>query len=160
MQNEDQDAALMMWDAHNQLQPIKCLSPDISRRKLGVRQCPMGSNAEEFDYLVGIALERRDEVKTSLLGHKDAWDDLTLRVMNFLEYPLPVTMFSYEECQKILQPALEVGLLASGICCNMHREIVHAPLQFQGLGIPSLYVAQGISHLEVLLDAPPVEGIT
>ncbi len=130
VENNDEDAALMMRDAKNQLQPIDCLSLDTSRRTLGVRQCPTGSNTEEYDYLVSVASEWRDEVKTSHLDQKDAWDNLTLRVMKSLEYPLLVTTFSYEECQNILQPALEAGLPASGICRNMHREIVHAPLQF------------------------------
>ncbi len=57
-------------------------------------------------------------------------------------------------------PVLEGGLLAAGICRNMHWEIVHWPLHYQGLGIPSLYTTKGISHLEALLDAPPAEGIT
>ncbi len=42
----------------------------------------------------------------------------------------------------------------------MNWTIVHAPICFQGLGIPSLYVFQGIAHIKVLLDAPPLEGIT
>ncbi len=75
-----------------------------------------------------------------------------------LEYPLLVTTFSSEDCRGILQPALEVGLPTSGICQNMNRAIVHAPLCFQGLGIPSLYVSQGISHIEALLNEPPLEA--
>ncbi len=42
----------------------------------------------------------------------------------------------------------------------MNRTIVHAPLHFQGLGIPSVYISQGIAHIKALLDAPPLKGIT
>ncbi len=34
----------------------------------------------------------------------------------------------------------------------MHHAIVHTPLKFQGLGIPSLYMTQGIIQLEALID--------
>ncbi len=73
------------------------LSPDMARCTLGVQQCPAGSNGEDFDYLIGVASAWRDKVKTGHLDCKDARDDLTLRVMKTLEYPLPVTTFSYEE---------------------------------------------------------------
>ncbi len=42
----------------------------------------------------------------------------------------------------------------------MNRTIVHAPIHFQGLGIPSLYVPQSIAHIKALLDDPPLEDIT
>ncbi len=31
--------------------------------------------------------------------------------------------------------------------------------KYQGLGIPSLYISQGISHIKALINAPPAEGI-
>ncbi len=52
------------------------------------------------------------------------------------------------------------GIASGSPCQHIHHAIVHAPLQFQGLGIPYLYVSQGISHIKAQLDAPPLEGIT
>ncbi len=75
-----------------------------------------------------------------------------------LEYLLPVTTLTHHKCWQIIQPALEGGLPASGICKNMNRAIVHIPLHFQVLGIPSLYISQGIVHIEALLNAQPLEG--
>ncbi len=46
-----------------------------------------------------------------------------------------------------------------GIYRKIHQEIVHGPLKYQGLGIPSLYMMQEITHVEALLDIPPIEGI-
>ncbi len=41
----------------------------------------------------------------------------------------------------------------------MDQDIVHGPLKFQGLGMPSLYTSQGIAHAEALVDAPVAAGI-
>ncbi len=42
----------------------------------------------------------------------------------------------------------------------MHQDIVHTPIRFQGVGILSLYLSQGIAHVEALLGTTPLEGIT
>ncbi len=89
------------------------------------------------------------------LNRVDAWMDLTTRVLKKLEYPLLVMTLSYEEYRSILRHLLEVGLLAVGICRFMHQAIVHGLIKYQGHGIPSLYITQGIMHLEALLDAIP-----
>ncbi len=67
--------------------------------------------------------------------------------------------FSYNEYQAIFHLILEGGLQAVNICQSMHWEIVHRPLKYQGLGIPSLYMMQGITHVEALLDAQPAKEI-
>ncbi len=77
-----------------------------------------------------------------------------------MECPLPITIVSYDEYWAIFHPVLEGGFQVAGIRRNMHWEIVHGPLKYQGLGIPSHYTIQGISHMEALLDSPPIEGIT
>jgi hypothetical protein len=46
-----------------------------------------------------------------------------------------------------MAPVLKVALSHSGVCRNIPRAIVYAPLQFQGLAVPDLYVEQGFSKL-------------
>ncbi len=94
------------------------------------------------------------------LDLQDALDDRTLQVMKKLDYSLPMTTFSQTECRQILQLALKGGSLASDICRNMPRDTMHAALCCQGLGIPSLYVIQGISHIKALIDTTPTNSIT
>ncbi len=86
--------------------------------------------------------------------------DLTTRVIKKLEYSLAVTTFSSKECRLTLRHVLDAGLLATGICHFLYRAIMHGLLKYQGLGIPSLCTTQGITHVEALLDAIPMEGIT
>ncbi len=47
-----------------------------------------------------------------------------------------------------------------GIIWNIYQEVLHGPFKYQGLGIPSLYTSQDISHVEGLLDTSPQDGIT
>ncbi len=63
------------------------------------------------------------------------------------------------KCQKTLHQVLEGGLSALGTFCHMHWDIVHTLLEFQRLAIASLYTTHGISHMEALVDPPPMERI-
>ncbi len=70
LHNKDQDAVLRMWGAQNNSQPIECLPPDKEKQTLGVQQCPVGSNIDEFEHLTDVVTVWRAEVKTSCLDHK------------------------------------------------------------------------------------------
>ena len=50
-----------------------------------------------------------------------------------------------------MQPALRVGLNASGICANYPRAAVFGPEKYQGLGVPHLYTTMCINHLEDMI---------
>ncbi len=113
-----------------------------------------------MEYLHRVTSRWKEEVQTGRLDRWDSWDDFILHVLKTVEYSLLVTNFKHQECQKILQLALEGRLNALGVFRNMNQVIVHAQLCFQGLGIPSLYISQGIAHIEALLNAPPLEGMT
>jgi hypothetical protein len=61
--------------------------------------------------------------------------------------PLPITTFTRKECDLIMAPVLRVALSHSGVCNNLPRAIVYAPLKYQGLGVPDIYIEQGLSKL-------------
>jgi hypothetical protein len=43
------------------------------------------------------------------------------------------------------------GLPCSGIARTSPRALVYAPIKYQGLGIPNLYISEGTSHIERIL---------
>jgi hypothetical protein len=72
-------------------------------------------------------------------------------IIKKLEYPLPVMVFTEKQCTAILHPLLTLALQAMGIQGNFPRDLVHGPKKYQGLGIPNLYITQGIAHINWLL---------
>jgi hypothetical protein len=46
-----------------------------------------------------------------------------------------------------LLAVLSVALSHSGVCNNIPRTIVYAPLKNQGLGVPDIYIEQGVMKL-------------
>jgi hypothetical protein len=71
--------------------------------------------------------------------------------MQTLLYPLPVTYFTCADCDYIMAPVLRVALSHSGVCRTIPRALVYAPLQYQGLAVPDLYIEQGFQKLMRLL---------
>ena len=76
---------------------------------------------------------------------------MTLSLLPKLCYPLPATTFTRNACKKILTPALQAGLPASGMVRSFPRTLVHAPLTARGLNIIDLYTEQGTSHIAMIL---------
>jgi hypothetical protein len=60
-----------------------------------------------------------------------------------------------------MAPIMSVALLHSGVCRTIPKVIVYAPLQYQGLNVPDIYVKQGFSKLVRLLKfGRPSHAIT
>lgn len=90
-------------------------------------------------------------MRTNRLDRTTAWVNLQTTVTKTLEYPLPATTLTREECLYIMRPLCQAGLPAMGINRNLPTELVWGPLRAQGLGLHHLYVTQGIEHLKVLV---------
>ncbi len=52
-----------------------------------------------------------------------SWKDLNARMIKMMEYPLPVTTFSYDECCEIFYSVLEGGLQAVGTAETCTRRL-------------------------------------
>ena len=64
---------------------------------------------------------------------------------------LNATTLTKNQCKDIMAPALITGLNGMGICQHLPRQLVHGPLELQGIGIPHLYTLQCIVHMEDLI---------
>jgi hypothetical protein len=92
-----------------------------------------------------------DQIRIGKLPRRLTWQALLSMIMRTVSYPLPITTFTCKECDMIMAPILRVALSHSGVCNNMPRAIVYAPLKYQGLGVPDIYIEQGIMKLTRLL---------
>jgi hypothetical protein len=127
------------------------LHPKDAEQTLGACIAPNGSCAKEKCYLRDCAVAWADHIRTGRLPHSLSWKALLATIMWTLLYPLLVTYFTRAECNYIMAPVLRVALSHSGVCRTIPRAIVYAPLQFQGLAVPDLFVEQGFSKIIRLL---------
>ena len=66
-----------------------------------------------------------------------------------------------KQCDYVMAPLLRRGLPSAGIVRTLPRQLVYGPIEFQGIGIPNLYVAQELSHIERILKyATDEENLT
>ena len=144
---KDTPATLSVRGPDNTVQPLERLDPHEARRTLGVRLAVDGNNKAEMEHRRQEALNWADALRTGRLPRPLAWLHMTTSIYKSLEYPLPATTFTQADCEFILRPVLCAGLPSSGISRNFPRALVHAPRRYQGLGLPNLWISQGVSHL-------------
>jgi hypothetical protein len=101
-----------------------------------------------------------DGVWVGRLSHAKAWFSLTLCMMKTLEYPLMATSLTQKQCDQIMKPVLDASLKALGISRSLTRNVVYGPRRYQGLGIPDLWLTQGILKLWIALAHGDAETIT
>jgi hypothetical protein len=102
-----------------------------------------------------------DQVRIGRLSQAEVWFSLTLYIMKTLEYPLMATSLTQRQCNQIMQPVLGAGLKALGISRSTNRDVVYGPQRYQGIGIPDLWLTQGILKLWIALaqgDALTITG--
>lgn len=67
-----------------------------------------------------------------------------------MDYGLPATCMTEKQCRNVFLPVLRVGLQNLRVQNNMTRSVLHGPVLYQGLGIPSWYTSQLIEHTKIL----------
>ena len=148
----DTPADIWVTDFDGQRKKLKRLEATVGDCMLGVRLSADGLDNEEVQYRKDQANQWKDRLQTGHLPRHLAWQSLTTTIMPQLEYPLPATTFTKQQCKEIMQPVLTAGLPASGIVRTISPAIVYGPMKYQGLGVHDLYVTQGISHTEKLIN--------
>lgn len=63
-------------------------------------------------------------------------------ILKSLEYPPSVTTLTEEETTNIFKPIRKAALPKSNIARTFPKVVVHAPLKYQGLGLPNLLHTQ------------------
>ena len=132
-----------------------------ARETLGVFIAMDGTQEVQMEAMLTITRRWADRVRSGKLTHAEAWFSIILCIMKTLEYPLQATSLSQEQCDAIMQPILDAGLPALGFNRRMTSAVVFGPRRYQGIGIPELWVLQGILKLKLAVthgDAPTITG--
>ncbi len=143
---------LRILDDEGRSHPIQQLPSTKSELALGIMFSPSGTMDEETNYLQDKAKVWADKVRAGHLSHKEAWYCLNATVLRAIEYALPATTLTLKQLNSVLQPILNIGLPRSGICRKTSRNLIFAPLKYQGFGIRHPFLSQGIYKMRSLFD--------
>jgi hypothetical protein len=131
-----------------------------ARRSLGCRSAPDGNTKEQVAYMRSVAVEWRDRLRAGHLTRYEAWTALSTCVMKTLLYPAPALTISKAEANHIMAPIVMSSLNAMGMQWFLPRAVVYAPLKYQGLAVPNLYIETGIQHVTLLLQETHARSTT
>ena len=147
------NSKIIMKDMTNEEKTLKKIQPDEAIETLGVHLTTNGSDDIQFQVLRSKAVDWANKVKKGgMLSRNDAWICLQSTILRSLEYPLPVTCLTREQCTKIMTPVLDVALPGVGISRRFLHSYIHAPPECFGMDIPSLFTYQGSSHIDMLIS--------
>jgi ribonuclease HI len=126
-------------------------SPHRGRRTLGARIAPSGNWDDEFNFRRKQGHELSLRLAGSSLAKETARLGYRTMVCPALEYPLTVTQFTQERCDKISSPILRSSLSQMGYNRNSPKEVVYGPEEMGGLGLHDLFIEQGIAQVTALV---------
>jgi hypothetical protein len=148
---EETQFELTMKDKDDVRHILSRLPVNEARRSLGYRAAPDGNRKAQVEYMRSVAVEWRDRLRAGHLTRYEAWTALSTRVMKTLLYAAPAATITNGEASHIMAPIVMSGLNAMGMQRHMPRAVVYAPLKFQGMAVPNLYIETGIQHIAILL---------
>ncbi|CAJ1960198.1 unnamed protein product [Cylindrotheca closterium] len=133
------------------LEALRRLEPDEAEKTLGVMLAPLEDQQAHVAHLKSITKKRDEQVQSGHLQKCNVIPLIKTKVMKSLEYPMVLTTLDAATWVSIMSPVLQVCLPKAGIFRSFPRDMVLAPLKFQGLGIPCPFGTQVSKHIEVLI---------
>jgi len=155
MTDKSGSTTLLMHDHTQNASLIQRLLANDAQRTLGVYLAPDRNNKTQIQILLQKTKKWTDKARTGHLNKVAAWLNLTSTILRQVHYILPVTMLTQQQCNQVMAPCYQQGLLAARIMSSFPQAILHAPYEYFGLGITNLYHKQDIQHILSLLRYGP-----
>ena len=151
---------LTALDASDKCHELTYLKPHQAQEMLGVHIAPDGNNTDQVETLIKKATDYGQRMQTNHTYSHEAWIGMTQVVMKSLDYCLPATTMSQQQCDKIMWQVIKCFLPKSGINRFIKRDVLYSPASLQGLGLKNLYLMQGIHHVTDLIENVWKDSIT
>jgi hypothetical protein len=142
---------LQVQDPSGTIQSLNQLELWEAERTLGVRLAPDGNMTIQYEWMLQTARKWADTIRSGHLPRHLTWLAWRSTILKTMEYPLPTTILTESQCNKITSVVAAAALLRSSTMRSFPRRLLHAPLKAGGLNVPNLYVKQGISHITRLI---------
>ena len=140
---------------YGDISPVRHLlvteSPHRGRRTLGARIAPSGSWNDEYHFRRKQGHDLSLRMAGSSLAKETARLGYRTMVCPALEYPLTITQFTQEQCDKITSPILRSCMSQMGYNRNSPKEVVYGPVEMDGFGLHDLFIEQGIHQVTALV---------
>ena len=150
--HDPEQYTLKAKDASNDSHSIKYLDPSTPQEMLGVFISPDGNCIEQKRQLVNKAERYGELLLTSQIYRHEAWIGLNSMAMKSIEYAMPATTLSKDDCKEIMWKLIKNFMPRTGINRYMKRDVLYALPDSQGLGLRNLYLTQGISHVCEIIE--------
>ena len=144
--------SLKVRDKQNTIHNLKQLEPSTAKEMVGVWLAPDGNQKEQIKALNSKAAIWAERMRSSCLDPEAAWISLHTTIAKGLEYPLVATTISHDKLRKIMAPVLAVALPLSGFSRKFPHAVLYGPVDYQGLGVTSLYDYQYCRHVQDIVD--------
>jgi hypothetical protein len=115
------------------------LAPSTARRTLGVIMAPDGSSKDQIKTSLSKALVFLGKIKHSNLSKQAKWTAITSLLEPEVYYPLMATMCNKKDFDKIDRPIVRAKCSALGLNKHFPRAIIHGPLEYGGMAIPTSF---------------------
>ena len=141
-----------MLEENNTRRTVHQCSPSEARKTLGVHIAPDGNMNSQIEAMLSASEAFSTKLKHSRLSGCDALHSFNTRIMKTLTYPLPTSMLTEVDCNKIMSPTIHSVLGKAKIVRSIKRDVLYGPLQYQGFGLTNLHVCQGSMQLAQLVQ--------
>jgi len=144
--------SLSIEDEDGVSREIERYEEDTPREYLGVLQQATGKEDAQLEKLYEKVHQWNSRMKKSKLYNAHNYSAIFTRIHKSLQYPLPATILTEDELQKLSNKLYEVSLPKCGINRKFPIDFRDLPHQYQGLALPNLYLYQETSKLMSILS--------
>jgi hypothetical protein len=152
MQPEEHKQEIFVTDIHGNEQRIAQLKTNQAQRLLGVMKSPMGDQQDEITRLQGKSDQYARRMNSNYMTHSEARLAYTVFYIPAMRYSLNITSINQIDMETIQARATIAFLSAQGFNRHMPREVVYAPMLYQGIGMQHLYDLQGSDSTRLFLQ--------
>ena len=139
-------------DHQGNREKLQCLGPTEAKEMLGIHLSPDGSNDVQVSKMLQKAHKAAEMIRTSNVQPHEVWLGLTTMTMKALEYPLSATTLSEKQCNTIMRPILNAFLPKAQLNRHFPFAVLYGTISSQGMGLKSLYLTQGITHVLDIME--------
>ena len=139
-------------NVNDQKKTIKYLDSSKAEKMLGVYLAPDGNNKEQVEHFKLKTQSLADKIRSGHLDRFEAWTALNTVAFKSIEYALPALTLSEKECISVIWPLLKVFLPRCGISRTIKRDVLYGPIELQGFGLKNIFLTQGISHINTIIE--------
>lgn len=149
---DEMNISIEVPDNKGIMHKVRQINYDTPKETLGVSLRVDGKNDGVFKHLYESTTAWASQMKSAFLYRFEASLALMTTISKTWAYPLQVTTFSWDECERIMMPAYDVILSKMGLNKKLPRVFRFAPTTLGGFGLPHIYILQGLAHLIAMLS--------